>query len=110
MIKNKKFKTPQSCTHSLTKFSQIYDKATPMEIKELLPYFVESIIFTPEEIKIALFDQPTDKGLFLVNHSNQSSLELSEWLPDHPQNPNFSYEVYLGLTNAKSGDRWIILN
>ncbi len=31
-------------------------------------------------------------------------------LPGHPQNPNFSYEVTLGLTNAKSCDRWIILN
>jgi len=30
------------------------------------------------------------------------------WLPGHPQNPNFSYEIILGLTNAKSRDRWII--
>ena len=81
-----------------------------MEIKELLPYFVESITFTPEEIKIALFDQPTDKGLFLVNNSSKSSLELSEWLPAYPQNPNFCYEVLLGLTNAKNGDRWCIFN
>jgi hypothetical protein len=31
-------------------------------------------------------------------------------LPGHPQNPNFFYEVIGGLTNAKNGDRWIILN
>ena len=70
---------------SLTKFSQVYEKATPMEIKDLLPYFVESITFAPEEIQIALFDQPTEKGLF-VNHSSQSSLELSEWLPREGSN------------------------
>ena len=33
------------------------------------------------DIKIALYDQPTDKGLF-VNNSSASSLELFEWLPE----------------------------
>ncbi len=66
---------------SLTKFSQIYDNATPIEIKELLPYFIDHITFTPQEIKIALFDQPTDKGLF-VNHSDKCAPEFSDWLPD----------------------------
>jgi len=31
-------------------------------------------------------------------------------LPSHPQNPNFLYEIILGLTNAKDGDRWVIFN
>jgi len=32
------------------------------------------------------------------------------WLPGHTQNPNFFYEIILGLTNAKSRDRWVIFN
>ncbi|MCA9407192.1 MAG: recombinase family protein, partial [Candidatus Omnitrophica bacterium] len=66
---------------SLKKFSEIYEKATPQQIKDLLPYFIKKIIFTPQEIKIALYDQPADKGLF-VNHSSECSLELSKWLPE----------------------------
>lgn len=65
---------------SLAKFSQIYDKATPLEIKELLPYFIDHIKFTNQEIQIALFDQPTEKGLF-VNRSDGCAPEFSEWLP-----------------------------
>jgi len=37
-------------------------------------------------------------------------LSHSVKLPESPRNPNFFYEVILGLTNAKNGDRWIILN
>ncbi len=70
---------------SLTKFSQIYDKALPEEIKELLPYFVDRVTFKPDEIKIALFDQPAEKGLF-VNHSSTGALELIEWLPREGSN------------------------
>ncbi|MCA9398132.1 MAG: recombinase zinc beta ribbon domain-containing protein [Candidatus Omnitrophica bacterium] len=66
---------------SLKKFSEIYEKATPQQIKDLLPYFIKKVIFTPQEIKIALFDQPTDQGLSFVNHSKECSLELSKWLP-----------------------------
>ncbi len=70
---------------SLTQFSQIYDKATPQEIKDLLPYFVDHIIFIPQEIQIALFDQPTEKGLF-VNHSGGCAPECIEWLPREDSN------------------------
>ena len=84
--KKQKIYNAEVMHNSLTKFSQIYDKGTPMQIKELLPYFVDQITFKPDEIKIALYDQPTDKGLFLVNHSSQSSLEFSEWLPREGSN------------------------
>ncbi|MBF0618728.1 MAG: recombinase family protein [Candidatus Omnitrophica bacterium] len=84
--KKQKIYNAEIVHNSLKKFSQIYDKAKPMEIKELLPYFVESIGFTPDEIKIALFDQPIDKGLFSVNHSSGCSLELSKWLPREGSN------------------------
>lgn len=70
---------------SLTKFSEIYDKATPQQVKDLLPYFIEKIIFTPTSIKIALYDQAVDKGLF-VNHPDECAPELSKWLPDVDSN------------------------
>lgn len=40
-------------------------------------------------------------------HSLQTALY---WLPSSPRNPNFYYEIILGLTNAKSKNRWIIFN
>lgn len=46
--KKQKIYNAEVMHNSLTKFSQIYDKATPMEIKELLPYFIEGVTFTPE--------------------------------------------------------------
>jgi len=76
---------------SLEAFSKIYDKATSIELKELLPYFVDHIVFSPQRIKIALFDQPTDKGLFHVNHSDDGAPELCKWLPVISSGGNFSY-------------------
>jgi hypothetical protein len=58
---------------------------TPEEIKEILPYFVDKITFKPDEIKIALYDQPIEKGLF-VNHSNDGASECIEWLPREDSN------------------------
>ena len=74
------------------KFSQVYDNATPQTLRDLLPYFVYGITFTPQEIQIALFDQPTEKGLFActangsVNHSGVSAPECIEWLPREGSN------------------------
>ncbi len=70
---------------SLTKFSQVYDKALPEEIKDLLPYFVDKITFKPDEIQIALFDQPIEKGL-CVNHSGSGAPECIDWLPREGSN------------------------
>ncbi len=67
---------------SLVKFSQIYDKAEPMDLKELLPNFVQRIIWKPTEIEIALYDQPIQKGQFpSSNHSGKNALEFVDWLP-----------------------------
>jgi len=67
---------------SLTKFSQIYEAATPQELKELLPCFVEKVTWTPTEIEIALFEQEAQKGQFpSSNHSNAGALEIVNWLP-----------------------------
>ena len=67
---------------SLTKFSQIYEAATPQELKELLPCFVEKVTWTPTEIEIALFEQEVQKGQFpSSNHSSAGALEVVNWLP-----------------------------
>ena len=67
---------------SLTKFNQIYETADPGEIKELLPFFVEKVSWTPSEIEIALFEQEAQKGQFppTVNQSNAGALEVKKWL------------------------------
>ena len=70
---------------SLRSFAQTYRKGTPLEIKELLPCFIEHIIFTPQEIKIALYDREINKGLF-VNQSGESSLDTTKWLPREDSN------------------------
>ena len=72
---------------SLTKFSQIYEAATPQELKELLPCFVEKVTWTPSEIEIALFEQEVQKGQFpSSNHSNAGALEVVNWLPHEDSN------------------------
>lgn len=65
---------------SLVKFSQIYDKAEPMDLKELLPNFVERVIWKPTEIEIALFDQEIQRGQLSSNHSSKNALEFVDWL------------------------------
>jgi site-specific DNA recombinase len=74
----------QTMQESLTRFSQIIDVATPEEKKSLIPRIVESIVFTPDEVRIALYDRPIERGILQVNGVNQGSdhaLEGSEWLP-----------------------------
>jgi site-specific DNA recombinase len=68
---------------SLIKFNQIYKAANPAEIKELLPMFVERVVWTPSEIEIALFEQEAQKGQFpsTVNQSSAGALEVKKWLP-----------------------------
>ncbi len=67
---------------SLTRFSQIYENAAPLEFKELVPKFVEKITWKPTEIEIALFDHEEQKGqLPSSNHSSSGALEVINWLP-----------------------------
>ncbi len=72
---------------SLTKFSQVYDKSDliPEKVKDLLTNFVQFVTFSPQEIQIALFNRPTEKGL-LVNHSDIGAPECIEWLPREDSN------------------------
>ena len=67
---------------SLIKFSQIHEAATPQELKELLPCFVEKVTWKPSEIEIALFDHEEQIGqLPSGNHSSGGALEVMNWLP-----------------------------
>lgn len=75
---------------SLTKFRQIYEKATSMELKELLPRFIEKIIWKPTEIEIAIFNQETQREqLNSVTTKDAGALEFVERLPglDSNQQP-----------------------
>ena len=68
----------QALSNTLFTFGDIVNEATDQELKDLLPTVVESVVFTPEEIKIALFDHFVEESF--VNHSSSGALELSEWL------------------------------
>ena len=65
---------------SLKKFNEICDTASPEEIQKIIAQFVEMITYTPTEIKIALFDQPIDRGQLISNHSALGALNGSDWL------------------------------
>lgn len=68
---------------SLLKFSQIYESASPSELKELLPRFVERVTWKPTEIEIALFDQEVQRGQMdeSVTTKGSGALEIVKWLP-----------------------------
>ena len=76
---------------SLVKFSQIYESASPAELKELLPRFVERVTWKPTEIEIALFDQEMQRGQMdeSVTTKGSGALEIVNWLPglDSNQQP-----------------------
>ena len=74
---------------SLTRFSQVYEVATPLELKDLVPRFVEKIIWTPTEIEIALFDQEVQRGQLdngNVTTKGGGALPLVNWLPREDSN------------------------
>jgi len=48
----------QSLTESLTTFGDLYREALPEERRELIRLRVNQLIWTPDEIRFALLDQP----------------------------------------------------
>ena len=82
----------QAMHQSLEQFSQIIDAATPLELKELVPRFVNHVTWTPTEIEIAVYDQ--DIATMRPRQSESSNavgaLELSDLLPglDSNQRPS----------------------
>ncbi|MCD4779756.1 MAG: recombinase zinc beta ribbon domain-containing protein [Candidatus Omnitrophica bacterium] len=73
---------------SLKRFSEICDAATPQELKDLIPHFVEKITWAPSEIKIALFEQEVQRGPITgnVTTSKSGALQVSKWLPREDSN------------------------
>jgi len=74
---------------SLTRFRQIYETATPLRLKELLPSFVERITWKPTQIEIALFDQEVQRGQLEngnVTTKGGGALPLVNWLPREDSN------------------------
>ena len=73
---------------SLTKFSQIYESASPLELKELVPRFVERVAWKPTEIEIALFDHEVQRGQLdsSVTTKGSGALQVNKWLPREDSN------------------------
>ncbi|MFA6240578.1 MAG: recombinase family protein [Candidatus Hydrogenedentales bacterium] len=69
---------------SLARFRDLFDEAQGEEKKFLLQLMIARIIWTPEEIKIALYDRPTETGRLSINSSvnreGDISLEIANWL------------------------------
>ena len=58
---NKKAVSAQSMTESLTTFGDLYQEATPEERRDLIRFRVNQIIWSPDEIKLALLDLPPER-------------------------------------------------
>lgn len=59
----KKVANAQTLKDTLTTFSELYTEATPTEKKELLRLHINKVIWSPQEICIALFECPTENVL-----------------------------------------------
>ncbi len=70
---------------SLQNFKQLSDSASPEKFREIIPRFIEKIIWTPQEIKIALFEEENQRGL-IVNHPANGAPDVSDWLPREDSN------------------------
>jgi site-specific DNA recombinase len=58
----KKAVSAGSLSESLTTFSDLYQEALPEERRELVRLRVNQLIWTPEEIRLALLDHPAPEG------------------------------------------------
>lgn len=54
----KKAVSAQSLTDSLTTFGDLYREALPEEKRELIRFRVNQLVWTPDEIRLALLDSP----------------------------------------------------
>lgn len=77
---------------SLRTFADIVTRATPQELKDLLPMFVERIVFhEPDDkgrgvIRMSLFERPVRRGAGGRNHHGAFCAESSDWLPGQDSN------------------------
>ena len=61
---------------SLVRFVDLFDRANGEEKKDLIRFIVHKVVFTPEEIKYALYDRPPD-NVYLDNPGLKESFALS---------------------------------
>ncbi len=81
---NRKVLDAEVMQDSLVKFSQLFDMATDEEKKFLIQLIVHKVIWTPTEVKYALYDRPTDTGKIDATPMDQKgsfALEVTNWLP-----------------------------
>ncbi|GEM_PF-2588733 len=71
--RGKKEGRERSCT--LTTFTELFAEATSEEKKDLLALHINQIIWTPQEIRLALFESPTEQ--LLTTSGNVQSVSLS---------------------------------
>ena len=55
---NAKVVSAQSLTDSLTTFEDLYREAIPQERRELIRLRINHLVWTPDEIRVALIDTP----------------------------------------------------
>jgi DNA invertase Pin-like site-specific DNA recombinase len=59
------------------------------------------------KIKLTLYQFPEIEAYYKSLSQKKASSDFHKnWLPENRRNPNFSIELILGLSNAKSGSRW----
>ncbi|MDD5529549.1 MAG: recombinase family protein [bacterium] len=85
-IKEKKINI-ETMQNSLVKFSDLFDLATAEEKKILMQLIIHKLIYSPNEIKYALYDRPTCKEYidkYAISDSSKSTVavEFNKWLPE----------------------------
>ncbi len=63
---------------TLTIFSEMYASATPAERKELMQLHIHQLEWTPNRIRMAVYETPTEPAL--VNHNGKGSMGGINWL------------------------------
>ena len=65
---------------TLTTFSEMYTEANPTERKELMQLHIHQLDWTPNRIRMAIYETPTEP-LPRVNHESKGSMDGYNWLP-----------------------------
>ena len=64
---------------TLTTFSEMYADANPTERKELMQLHIHQLHWTPNRIRMAIYETPTEPAA--VNHNGKGSMDGYSWLP-----------------------------
>jgi len=97
---------------SLARFRDLFDETQKEEKKFLLQLMIARIVWTPEEIEIALYDRPTDTGRLSsnssVNREGDISLEIANWLRASERFTNFfDLTFWIDLSRLHKGEFFV---